>query len=273
MDQRQGSALTIPGAIIIAAAIIAVALIYVFKPAQAPALTTQNVQQPQRIEITLTPITASDHILGNPNAAVRIVEFSDPSCPFCKTFHPTMKKLIEEYGPTGNVAWVYRAFPLDKPDAQGRILHPNAGRESQAFECAAALGGNGAFWKYVHRLYEITPSDQGKSLDQKLLPDIAQFAGLDAVSFNECLTSGRFKEKIEKQYLDGINAGVSGTPTSIFVLSKPAPKSLDVIIADLQVQMGVPVIMSTDRLRIVMSGAVPESALKAILEPLLMEVK
>lgn len=271
MDSRPSHPLTIPGAIIIAAAIIAVAIIYVKKPTVQPVV--QPAQPEAKLVINVAPISSSDHILGNPNAQVRIIEFTDPSCPFCKVFHPTMKKLMEQYGPSGNVAWVYRAFPLDKPDAQGRVLHPNAGRESQAFECAAALGGNDAFWKYAHRLYEITPSDQGQSLDQKLLPDIAKYAGLDAVSFNECLTSGRFKDKVEKQYMDGVNAGVSGTPTNIFVLSKPAPKSLDIIIADLAVQLRIPIEMSTDRLRILMSGAVPDTAIKAIIDPIVAEIK
>lgn len=263
---KQSHPLTIPGAIIIAAAILGVAIIYAIKPA-APA-SQQQATQTVQTEISLKPITAADHILGNPNAPIKIVEFSDPSCPFCKTFHPTMKKVIAEYGPTGNVAWIYRAFPLDKPDAQGRILHPNAGHESQAFECAASLGGNEAFWKFANRLYDITPSDQGQSLDQKELPGIAKLAGLDVTAFNECLSSGRFKDNVEGQYLDGINAGVSGTPTSIFVLSKPAPATLDAVIADLKLQMRVPIIMSTDRKKILMGGAVPEEAVKAILNPL-----
>lgn len=268
--ENKNHSLTIPGAIIIAAAIIAIAIIYVKKPATTPVQTTE---QKQKVEIALAPITANDHILGNPNASIKIVEFSDPSCPFCKIFHATMVKLMGEYGPAGNVAWVYRSFPLDKPDLQGRILHPNAGRESQAFECASALGDNDAFWKYADRLYEITPSDQGKSLDQKELPNIAKFAGLDVVAFNECLSSERFKEKVEKQYLDGVNAGVSGTPASIFVLSKPAPKSLDIIISDLSLQLRLPIAMSADRLKIAMSGAVPETAIKAIIDPILAEVK
>ncbi len=264
--EKQSHPLTIPGAIIIAAAILGVAFIYAFKT-PAP-VSQQQTPQTAQSEIALKSVTAGDHILGNPNAPIKIVEFSDPSCPFCKIFHPTMKKIMADYGPTGNVAWVYRAFPLDKPDQQGRILHPNAGRESQAFECAAALGGSDAFWKYANRLYEITPSDQGQSLDQKELPAIAKFAGLDAVAFNECLSSGHFKDAVERQYLDGINAGVSGTPASIFLLSKPAPATLDAVIADLKLQMRVPIMMSSDRMKILMSGAVPEEALKAILDPL-----
>lgn len=165
----------------------------------------------------MAPITSADHILGNPEAQITIVEYSDPSCPYCKMFHPTMKKVIDEYGPTGKVAWVYRSFPLDKADSQGRILHPNAGTQAQAQECAAALGGNNAFWKYTDRLYEVVQSDQGITLENSELPVIAKYAGLDTINFNECLSSGRFKDKVEKSYLDGINAGVSGTPYSVII--------------------------------------------------------
>lgn len=266
MESKQHP-LTIPGAIIISATIIAIAIIYVKNPAPIPVTDTK-----QKVEINIAPITTTDHILGNPNAPIRIVEYSDPSCPFCKTFHPTMKQLSETYGPAGNLAWIYRSFPLDKPDPQGNILHPNAGRESQAFECAAALGGNDVFWKYVNRLYEITPSDQGKSLDQKELPVIAKYAGLDVTAFNECVSSERFKENVDAQYLSGLNAGVSGTPSSIFVLSKPASKKIDPIIDSLSAQLRVPIAMSDDRLKIIMPGALPIEALKAVIDAVLVDL-
>lgn len=212
MENKPHHFLTIPGAIIIAAAIIAIAIIYVEKPA-----VSTTTSQPTTKEMSMAPISTSDHILGNPNADVKIVEYSDPSCPFCKVFHPTMKKIIDEYGPTGKVAWVYRSFPLDKPDAQGRILHPNAGVEAQAQECAAALGGNDAFWKFTHRLYEVSQSDKSVTLDNKELPLIAGYIGLTTADFDECLSSGRFKNLVEKSYLEGINAGVSGTPYSVII--------------------------------------------------------
>ncbi len=272
MENKQNNTISIPGAIIIAGAIIAFALIFSLKP------PTQNIKiEPvtkTQDSIKMLPVTSNDHILGNPNAEIKIVEYSDTSCPFCKIFHPTMKKIIDRYGAEGKVAWVYRHFPLDKPGTRsdGGTLHPNAGKEAQALECAAAIGGNDAFWKYTNRLYEITPSVTSQTpqgLDQSELPKIASFVGLDSKAFADCLSSERFKDKIENQYQDGINAGVSGTPANIFVLSKPAPASIDNLATSITSQYGTPVIISDDRMRIIMSGALPETVYSNILDIIL----
>jgi protein-disulfide isomerase len=219
MEPRQHPIVNLPSAIIIGCAIIAIAIIWTQKPAQP--VSQAAVGDLNSIgEVNMAPVTDDDHIFGNPNAPIKIVEYSDPSCPFCKVFHPTMVRLMNEYGPGGKVAWVYRHFPLDKPDANGNILHPNSGNESQALECAAQLGGNDKFWQYTNKLYDLTPSVTPQTpagLDQRELPNIAKSVGLDAVSFNECLSSGQFKDKVESQYLDGLNAGVSGTPYSIII--------------------------------------------------------
>lgn len=95
-------------------------------------------------EIKINPITSADHIFGNPNAGVKIVEFSDLQCPFCARFHPTLKQIIQEYD--GQVAWVYRHFPLAS-------IHPSARPAAIGSECAAELGGNNAFWKFVDAVF------------------------------------------------------------------------------------------------------------------------
>ena len=133
-----------------------------------------------------------------------------------------MTRIMDTYGPGGKVAWIYRSFPMDKPGTRedGGILHPNAGHESQAFECAALLGGNSVFWAYEKKFYETTPSVTSQSpsgLDQKQLPVIAKAVGLDPVAFNDCLASDQFKNKIDQEYLDATNAGISGTPYSILI--------------------------------------------------------
>ncbi|MDP3962465.1 MAG: thioredoxin domain-containing protein [bacterium] len=224
--ENKSSALNIPTAIIIAGAIIAGSVIYTMKPAPSSNQAVTGTSQAK-----LKPISASDHILGNPNAKIKIVEYSDPSCPFCKVFHNTMRKIMNEYGKSGDVAWVYRSFPIDKPGTRpdGGILHPNAGREAQAMECAAALGGNDKFWAYTNRFYEITPAVTSTSpdgLDQNELPKIAEFVGLDVNDFKTCLDSGRYKDKVEASYEEGLSIGIQGTPSSIIIT--PSGKNIPI---------------------------------------------
>lgn len=151
-------------------------------------------------------VSSDDHIFGSAAAPVKIVEFSDTECPFCKQFHVTMKQVADEYA--GKVAWVYRHFPLDQ-------LHPKARHESVATECANELGGNEKFWAYIDRLYEITPSNNG--LDVAELPKIAEYVGLDKPKFESCLSSAKYDKKISDDVADANNSGGRGTPYSIVI--------------------------------------------------------
>jgi protein-disulfide isomerase len=208
---------TIPGAIIIAGAIIAIAIVWTTKPTKVPAV---NTLPSQPSAAAMAPVTAADHILGNPNAPIKIVEYSDPSCPYCKQFNPTMEQVMSAYGAGGKVAWVYRQFPLDKPDANGNILHPNSGIQAEALECAASLGGNTTFWAYEKEWYNVFPIDGASrtaAADGVQLAQVAKKVGLDAIAFNDCVTSNQFKNKIDAEYTDGLNAGVPGTPYNIVI--------------------------------------------------------
>ena len=154
------------------------------------------------------PVSAEDHIRGNPNAPIVIVEYSDTECPFCGRFHNTMKQVIAEYGKDGKVAWVYRHSPLDQ-------LHPKARSESVAMECANELGGNDKFWEYTDRIYEVTPANNG--LDAAQLPVIAAYVGLDVAKFNTCLTSGKYDAKIQADLENAQATGGNGTPWSVII--------------------------------------------------------
>tara|TARA_R110000824_G_scaffold401771_1_gene615642 strand:- start:331560 stop:332270 length:711 start_codon:yes stop_codon:yes gene_type:complete len=170
-------------------------------------------QQPDQAAVqkqlaAMNPITDQDHIRGNRNAKVFIVEYSDTECPFCQRFHATMKDVIEKAGPEGDVAWVYRHFPLD-------ALHSKARGEAVALECANEQGGNDAFWKYADRLYETTPANNG--LDPAELPKIAAYVGLDTTAFAACLTSGKYDARIEADVQNAVATGGNGTPWSIVV--------------------------------------------------------
>ncbi len=154
-----------------------------------------------------------DHILGNPNAPVKVIEYADLECPFCKTFETTMHQVMDFYGQSGKVAWVYRPFPLAQ-------LHSKAPQEAQAAECAAAQGGDTAFFKYIDQVYAVTPGSNGLDLAQ--LPVIAQQIGLDVPKFNQCLASGTFAKKVQDSYNEAIALGAQGTPFVLVMVGTDA---------------------------------------------------
>ena len=200
----------VPLAIIIAGALIASA---VYLSARGDSIAAEP--QPQAGEENtadlenMNSIEDSDHIRGNPNAPVKIVEYSDMECPFCKRFHSTMRQIMDEYGKDGKVAWVYRQFPLDS-------LHSKARTEAVATECANELGGNDAFWKYTDRFFELTPSnDQTNIVD--VLPQIAREIGLNETKFKSCLASKKYDKHVQDDLDNATATGGNGTPWSIVV--------------------------------------------------------
>lgn len=166
---------------------------------QAPAAPKYEVKD-------LDKITDSDHIRGNKNAKLALIEYSDFECPYCKRFHETAQQAIDEYG--DQIMWVYRHFPLDQ-------LHSKADKEAEAAECAAKLGGEDAFWALTDKIYEVTPANNGLDLDT--LPDLAAEVGLNRSAFTACLDSGEMAQKVEEQYQSGLRAGVTGTPGNILL--------------------------------------------------------
>jgi protein-disulfide isomerase len=153
---------------------------------------------------------AKDHILGNPDAAVKVVEYMDLECPHCKIFNTTMHQVMDYYGASGKVAWVERPFPLGS-------IHSKAPKEAEAAECAADQGGDSMYYKFVDKLFEVTPSNDGLDLAQ--LPVIAKDAGVANIDqFNQCLSSGKYTKKISDSYSEAIAAGGQGTPYTLVMV-------------------------------------------------------
>ena len=208
--------LSIPLAIIIAGGLIAGALYYSnIKSAEQMAKVKNVPVGTTDTSGSMRPISADDHILGNPNADVIVVEYSDLECPYCKQFHTTLQRMMAEYGKDGKVAWVYRHFPIDG-------IHPKSRKESEATECANELGGSGKFWEYTNMVYNITTSNN--TLDPAQLPIIAKNVGLDVSTFNKCLSSGKYTALVQASVDDAIKTGGRGTPNSILV-SKDGTKT------------------------------------------------
>lgn len=163
--------------------------------------------------VSVPEVTDEDHIRGNQNAAITIVEYSDIECPFCSRFHDTMKQVLDTYG--DDVRWVYRHFPLES-------IHPNARPAANAAECAAEQG---KFWEYT----DLAIARQSALTGQ--LEQIARDVQVpNMTAFTNCLNEGRYNDVITQDAQDAQAAGGRGTPYSILI----GPEGETVVISGAQ---------------------------------------
>ncbi len=144
-----------------------------------------------RVEVAGDPARAR----GNPDAPVRIVEFSDFQCPFCRRAQPTIVALLAKYG--DKVSHSFRDFPL-------RDIHPRAQMAAEASRCS---GEQGKYWEYHKLLYD--------HFGQLAREDLTKHAGtvlLDVPRFESCLDSKKYADAVEEDVQDGLRAGVNSTP-------------------------------------------------------------
>lgn len=151
----------------------------------------------------VNPVSEDDHIRGNPDAKIALIEYSDYQCPFCIRFHETAKQAVEKYD--GDLMWVYRHFPLDS-------LHPHARTAAQASECVAELAGNDAFWTFSDALF-----DRQDEINEDKIDELALKSGIDQTEYENCLTSEETAKKVEDDLSNGSESGVRGTPGTILL--------------------------------------------------------
>ena len=169
--------------------------------------TTGNIiAQPTVLNVPSAPVAPSrvsvsaddDPVIGNPNAPVTIIEFSDFECPFCgRFFEQTLPTLKQKYIDTGKVKIIYRDFPLS--------FHPNAQKAAEAGECADEQG------KFVEMHDAIFANQQAISVTE--LKATAVTLGLDSAQFDACVDTGKYAAEVQADEAAGAIAGVSGTPS------------------------------------------------------------
>jgi protein-disulfide isomerase len=212
-NQRSQNSLSIPVAIIVAGVLIAGA-VYLGTSSDRPGTSgsgavSQPQAQQQQVGGIVNVSADDDAVLGNPNAPVTIIEFSDFQCPFCRKFYKeTLPQIKKEYLLTGKAKLVYRDFPLVQ-------IHPGATPAAEGAECAKEQG---KFWEMHDAIFD-EQEKQGSGTVQFTANDVKQWAakiGLNTSKFNQCLDSGKYKQEVEKDIADGSAAGVTGTP-AVFV--------------------------------------------------------
>ena len=186
------------GAIVIGAVVIAGILINASLPKPVGSIAT--VEPRPRF-------MANDNAMGNPNAPIRLEEFSDYQCPYCDRFYKETETQLEDaYVATGKVYFVYRSF--------GAFI----GSESKAAaEAAYCAGDQNKYWEYHDILFANQTGENVGDFSNSRLQAFAETLGLDMNAFNSCFNSNKYSDRVDQDSVDGTAAGVQATPS--FVMS------------------------------------------------------
>lgn len=144
-------------------------------------------------------VNENDIVIGNRDAKVKVIEYSDFQCPYCKQMHETViAPMLKEYG--DKIAFVYKNLPLD--------FHPQAQNAAMAGECA---NEQGKFQAYADKLFA-TQATWGVVTGTQSFKNYARQVGLNATQFNQCMDSSKYKDKITADTQEAQSFGISGTP-------------------------------------------------------------
>ncbi len=148
-------------------------------------------------EITgVLEVHGDDPSIGPKDAKVTITEAGCFGCPFTRQAVPVVRKILDHYG--DRIRFVYKDFPMSS-------LHPGSDLAAEAAHCA---GEQGKYWEYQDILFE--------NLGMNSFEELTEFAKemeLDSSRFRECLSSGKFKSKVDSDFREAFEIGVYGTPT------------------------------------------------------------
>ncbi|MFL5474215.1 MAG: DsbA family protein [Gemmatimonadales bacterium] len=156
--------------------------------------------------VTIQPSDTSGfhgYVKGTKDAPVEITEFADYQCPFCQTFATLQMPTIEDrLVNSGRLRWRYRDFPLQQHQFSRLAAHS-----------AACADEQGKYWAQHELIYQ-GQSEWAAARDAgPLFRNYARTAGLDLGRYDSCMKSGKYAGRIQASYNEGVQLGVSSTPT------------------------------------------------------------
>ena len=164
-----------------------------------PAPPSQPAVAPTPAAIPTDNIAAA---MGDPEAPVTIVEYTDYQCPFCQRHsQQTIPQLITEMIETGRVYYIMKDFPLDN-------LHPNARTAAAAARCA---GEQALYWEMHDAIFD-SQTSWAEGDAAPVLAGLAAELGLDIDSYTECVESNKYADAVQANLEEGSQLGVTGTP-------------------------------------------------------------
>ncbi|TOF41905.1 hypothetical protein CGJ21_04925 [Vibrio parahaemolyticus] len=174
--------------------------------------------------------------LGNPNAPIAMVEFTDLQCPYCAKFQtdvfPEFKK---QYIDTGKVYYVAKELPLSS-------IHPEAMNAAIALRCTAEQN----IEKYEPMKDELFSI--GRSLTEASYNEAATKFELNTELFSTCMTSDAQRKEVASSYKYAMSLGLRSTPS--FIFGKNTGKS----VTDYKVVKGSLTLKEIDKATAIVSG-------------------
>lgn len=174
-------------------------------------------------DIPKSRTTDGAFVLGNPDADVKIIEFSDFLCPHCQDYKPTIDQFIQDYVVTGQAQFEYRLFP---------IVNANLSTYTANLVECADLQSEGLFWEAHDVMFDLM-SNSGYS--EATVTNFAEQLGIDEIALAEC---GQIATQAQIDSAYGIELGITGTPTIAvqygdsdpLIVALPQPSLFDSII-------------------------------------------
>lgn len=184
------------GLMVLGAALVAFFLIY-------PTLRPVDV-------VTVTPLTRTQvdfNNVGDPNAPVKLEEYSDFQCPYCARFsEDTEQAVLDAYVATGKVYFTYHSV--------GEFIGPESARSAEAAYCA---GDQGKFWEYHDYIMGNQRGENAGWFSDRRLSAFAEALSLDKAAFSSCINGGKYRDMVRQELFTARDLGIQSTPT--FVIS------------------------------------------------------
>ena len=175
---------------------------------QAPAPTNNKISLEQAKKVT----NENTYILGNPDAEITWVEYSDLECPFCKKLHQawTIEEVMKAYD--WKVNFVFKQFPLG--------FHKQAQMEAEALLCAGDLEWKDKYYEFISKIFDGSRTN-GNSYSKETISELWGTIWIDKDKLLSCIESGKFNQQAKDEMAEWSNLfGITGTPGNVLINNK-----------------------------------------------------
>ncbi|MDO8460260.1 MAG: DsbA family protein [Nanoarchaeota archaeon] len=202
---------------VLAALLVIGGFVFFLRDTNTNSPTTANVVNNGAQQLPTPPLAkveiGDSPVIGDKNAPVTIIEFSDFSCPFCgaasgdaldvvasmkqrdPSWEAPVPGIMKDYVATGKVRFAYK------------FSYGHSGGKP-AFLVGLCLNDQNLFWKFHNAAF----AHQSDVEDLSKMKDLAKVLKADMTKLNSCLDSKKYDARIDKEMQEGVAAGVQGTP-------------------------------------------------------------